>query len=112
MAKHTEAAPQLPPASVDFNALHEACRAGDEPQKALKAAVIAETAPEPAPGSDEVPPADQGKDALDDMKKPELQQRARDLGIRFETDANVDRLKELLRAHPAGVPAAEPAPAA
>lgn len=40
MAKHTEAAPKLPPASIDFNALHEACRKGKAAANALNDALI------------------------------------------------------------------------
>jgi hypothetical protein len=40
MADHTEAAPQLPPASVDFNALHDACVAGASHDEARESAVI------------------------------------------------------------------------
>ncbi len=39
--KHLAAAPSLPPASVDFNKLHEACLAGKSDAAAVKAAVIA-----------------------------------------------------------------------
>lgn len=37
--------PNLPPASVDFNALHDALAAGATPEEACEAAVIAETVP-------------------------------------------------------------------
>lgn len=98
MAKNTEAAPLLPPASVDFNALHDACVAGKEPDAARDAAVIGETLGDPvdaaaAPDSD---------DGLDELTKPQLQERARRFGIAFETDANKDRLKDLLREAPGG----------
>lgn len=40
MATHTPVAPALPPASIDFNALDAACRAGKSPEDALAAALI------------------------------------------------------------------------
>lgn len=50
MSKNTEAAPQLPPASVDFNKLHAECRAGRSAETALKNAVIEETVARPTEG--------------------------------------------------------------
>lgn len=43
MPDATPTAPQLPPASVDFNALDEACRNGLSHAEALDAAVVKET---------------------------------------------------------------------
>jgi hypothetical protein len=111
MANHTEAAPQLPPASVDFNVLHDQMRKGADHETALAAAVIEDTVAAPAPGSGEAPPADEGTDALDAMLKADLQDRARRLGIPFEGSASKADLIDLLRAHPGGVPAPAPSPA-
>lgn len=103
MTKHTEVAPQLPAgAAVDFNKLHDAMRAGESAEKARSVAVIKGTVAD----GDAAPPAD----PFEGWTKAQLQDRARKLSIRFETDANLDRLKELLLAHPDGVPA-EPNPA-
>lgn len=58
MAKITEAAeaPLLPPTSVDFNALHDALKAGKTADEAKAAAIIADPAPKapetPAPSPD------------------------------------------------------------
>lgn len=57
MAKDTPAAPSLPPASVDFNKLHQECKAGRKPETALKNAVIGETVAEPAGAEAEEGPA-------------------------------------------------------
>ena len=48
MTKHTEAAPLLPPASVDFNKLHDAMRAGTDGDKAVEVSVVSETLARPA----------------------------------------------------------------
>ena len=62
MAKDTEEAPALPPASIDFNKLHAECKAGRKPETALKNAVIgdlpeeeAEEAPEAVAVEPETP---------------------------------------------------------
>lgn len=102
MTKHTEVAPQLPPASVDFNKLHDQMKSGADGDKAVKAAVFTETLAEPSDGG--VPAADTAEDALSRMTRKDRQARLRELGVRFETDANLDRLGELLRAHPDGIP--------
>lgn len=51
------AAPLLPPTSVDFNALHDALKAGKTADEAAAAAVLAEAAPaaaaSPAPSADD-----------------------------------------------------------
>lgn len=110
MANHLAEAPMLPPASVDFNALHDACRAGAKAEKALEQAIIPATLAEPE-GADSLLTVLVDGDALDDrtkFDKSALQERARSLGIVFESDANMARLKELLRAHPEGVPADDP----
>lgn len=39
-SEHTPTAPLLPPASIDFNALHDACAQGLSPEDALAAALI------------------------------------------------------------------------
>lgn len=44
--KDTEAAPALPPVSVDFNKLHDQCKAGQKPEAAAKAAIFGATVPE------------------------------------------------------------------
>lgn len=102
MAKNTPEAPATGPYSYYFNALHDAMKAGDDGDKALAKAVVAETVSEPG-GIAAI-----AADPFADFDKPGLQQRARDLGIAFESDANMDRLKELLRGHPDGVPQAQP----
>ena len=38
--EHTAQAPQLPPVSIDFDALQEACRAGMDPDKALEVSIV------------------------------------------------------------------------
>jgi hypothetical protein len=43
MTEATAVAPLLPPASVDFNALHEACLAGATHEEALDRAIFPET---------------------------------------------------------------------
>jgi hypothetical protein len=100
MATNTKEAPRPGPVSVDFNELHQQCKSGAQSESALDKAVFAETVAEPE-GAAAAPAGD----ALDDMQKADLQERARSLGIKFESDANMERLKELLRAHPEGVPA-------
>lgn len=53
--KDTEVAPPTPPACVDFNKLHDACKAGKDHDAALAAAIIKTDAdalpadPEPSP---------------------------------------------------------------
>lgn len=61
MAKDTSVAPRLSPGSVDFNKLHDACRAGKSAKEAVETATIgrvnvkreaAETAAAVAPAVD------------------------------------------------------------
>lgn len=112
MANHTEVAPQLPPASVDFNALHDACRAGASQEEAIDASVFAETLAAPAPGTEPAPPADHGEDETNGLTKADLKALLDARGVAFESDANWDRLAELVRANPAIVTAPAPLDAA
>lgn len=86
MPKHTEAAPKLPPASVDFNALHDALRAGQPADAALDAALVKETV---ALSADEVvaraAQAEKFAPALDGLTKDELIAEA---GKEFVTHAH------------------------
>jgi hypothetical protein len=103
MAEHTEVAPLLPPASVDFNALHDACVAGKSAEEAVEAAVFAETLASPADGAETVPPADEGTDGLEKLTKADLKGLLdnRPVPVAYESDANHARLLELVRENPA-----------
>ena len=59
MANHTDAAPSLPPASIDFNKLHDQCRAGRKPDTALDNALVKETLAEPPAAPPAAPAADE-----------------------------------------------------
>lgn len=106
MTNHTEEAPMLPPASVDFNKLHDAMVAGQSHEQAIETAVYAETLGRPVEER-EVPAADQGgaDDGLDSWTKPQLRERLDKLEVSYESDANKPRLLELARATPNFVPA-------
>lgn len=56
---HTPVAPPLTAASFDFNAMHEACKKGFDPEAVLEAARI----PEPAPEAEAPAPAPETKAA-------------------------------------------------
>lgn len=57
-------APQLPPACVDFNALHDAAKRGDAAGKALAAALVTPESeiPPAAPAVEPAPPASAGQE--------------------------------------------------
>jgi hypothetical protein len=106
MADHTEVAPPLPPASVDFNALHEACIAGEKPEDAAAKAIVVETVYVREPDV----PTDEG-DGIDKLTKAELKALLDDrpVPVAYESDANKARLLELVRSNPLPPPSPPPA---
>jgi hypothetical protein len=115
MADHTETVPQLPPASVDFNALNDACRDGLDHAKILDAALIADTvalsADEAATRAAEsvaAAPSVAGLNKVDLLEIGENETvayaRDRDGNVIPFADATNDQMREAIEAKRAGQP--------
>lgn len=126
MTKHTASAPQLPPASIDFNALNDALRAGEPAEKALDTSVIEgtlalsadEAAVRAVQSAAEAPTlSGKTKAELAPIAKAEVVTHARDKDgnvIAF-ADATQPQMVEAIEAKRAGqpiIPAAAPSGAA